>query len=118
MKKLHDHAGDEDCFDGSCGPRPVSVSDMTNAVSHTPTPWKVTTTNEVWMSSVCGSDGDEIAQCFKFKNESEANAAFIVRAVNSHEELLEAAKSLIKYGVVGDEYKEQVRQAIAKAEGK
>lgn len=42
----------------------------------------------------------------------------IVRAVNAHEELLEAAKACLKYGVVGDEYKAALRNLIAKAEGK
>jgi hypothetical protein len=30
--KLHDHAGDEDCFDGSCGSRPMIYADTTVAL--------------------------------------------------------------------------------------
>lgn len=42
----------------------------------------------------------------------------IVRAVNAHEELLEAAKRALEYADLKYVYAVQLKQAIAKAEGR
>lgn len=61
------------------------------------------------------SNGDQVLSIMpKYK----AHIISIVQAINSHEELLEAAKACLKYGNVGDEYKQELRDLIAKAEGK
>lgn len=114
-----------------CHPKP------TPETSHTPTPWEL------------GADGrgimaDNQKLILHVKNtgpehagkpghvsvrESLANAAFIVRAVNSHDELLEAAKNarnVLAALAVGDLKQVRadssallaLRSAIAKAEGK
>jgi len=53
--------------------------------------------------------------------EAKANAKFIVRAVNSHEELLEACKNMLTY-LETEEMKDldlnKARSAIARAEGR
>jgi hypothetical protein len=71
----------------------------TNAVSHTPTPWT------------------ELPGYNQFK---ESDRAFIVRAVNCHEELLAVCKALIgpTKNVPFMRVVEMAKQAIAKAEGK
>ncbi|MDD2657215.1 MAG: hypothetical protein PHD04_00955 [Candidatus Pacebacteria bacterium] len=65
--------------------------------------------------------GETIAYC-----RGEANAAFIVRACNNHEALLEALREMFKYALAEDWNKktghhlvmQQARAAIAAAEGK
>lgn len=52
-------------------------------MTHTPTPWTV---DGVWIESA----GDTIAEVWV-----DANAAFIVRACNSHDELLAALKAIV-----------------------
>lgn len=87
---------------------------------HTPTPWKTMTLNPYIFS---GEEPEEIAVArFDMKlplDQQKANAAFIVKAVNCHEELLEAAKSMQaeirrRVGFTATAWDE----AIAKAEGK
>lgn len=105
---------------------------------HSPIPWHIGLKPGPY---VYGSSGEEIADCRGIVLEDEdigtpenkANAAFIVKAVNCHEELLATLKelntinltllgyygNLIDLRVVGDEfggYRERVEQAIAKAE--
>lgn len=72
---------------------------MKTQVQHTPTPWLKAelgvVRNEVdnYLVARCIGDTDQ---------EADANAAFIVRAVNSHEAMLEALKLVVrdlkKYG--------------------
>lgn len=92
--------------------------------AHTPTPWEVTptlgklaitrphTTAGIAFDSICHMDSsDDI--------DPEANAAFIVKAVNSHEELLKALKKARDYSALDDcgpEMLCELDQAIAKAE--
>src|SRR5271157_3455432 len=106
----------------------MKTTEVKPEVQHTPTPWKVSVhvdgcnftsymINEV---ELAGAESDE---------EAEANAAFIVRAVNAHEELLRVAKFLITLdddcgrehrrinGLLSDA-RLMVEQAIARAEGK
>jgi len=99
---------------------------------HTPTPWKlgkapdgkttIQATDEIGLHLFEQTFQGSIAN---------ANAAFIVRAVNAHQELLDAAKEAleklelidqINFDETGEEMPspetEQLRQAIAKAEAK
>lgn len=74
--------------------------------THTPTPW----------------DYDAHTDIFKTVDrrnikEQMANAAFIVKAVNSHAELLDMLKTATNYLAEGSLLKDQCKQAIAKAEG-
>ena len=89
---------------------------------HTPTPWKILkaiNTPEV---------GDAIVDCNSSKNLiasyiAPSNAEFIVRAVNSHEALLGAAKIGLSYMRPGDHYivygtdLKTVKSAIDQASG-
>lgn len=59
-------------------------------VQHTPTPWKVVEGIEIW------KDKTHIADCLD--GDTNDNAAFIVRAVNAHEELVEA----IQWALAGE----------------
>lgn len=85
--------------------------------AHTPTPWQ--SDNDV----IFCNGHFAIAKTIKLgipEKESKANAAFIVRACNSHEELLEACKSALILIAPTDQkaLKRKLEQAIAKAEGK
>lgn len=60
---------------------------------HTPTPWGAVKYESGWALIGPTSD-DKIARVEK--TNGHANAAFIVRAVNAHEELLAALRSLTK----------------------
>lgn len=100
---------------------------------HTPTPWKIENQKGKNLggmimqqppyivsqkgNAVCSMGGGSV-----FYENAEANAAFIIRAVNSHGELLAAlktARSIILHDI--DETEAdccQIDNAIAKAEGK
>lgn len=91
---------------------------------HTPTPWHLDNEGR----TVVGADGIQICTPHGLRNPQPfVNAAFIVRAVNMHEELLAVSKSLIAFlqepmhkraeteleGIVL-----RMHKAIAKAEGR
>lgn len=59
--------------------------------THTPTPWKVEYDTETGIN--IGSNSELVAKAVKTVSNSKENAAFIVRAVNAHEELVEIAKA-------------------------
>lgn len=62
---------------------------------HTPTPW------ESGGCCVWQKNGDmiaDLAPCMKNPNETEANAEFIVRCVNSHDALVEAIQYVFASG--------------------
>ena len=89
-------------------------------MNHTPTPWKV----EPDGFHIQGNAREGIAQIYGFdKPTREANAAYIVLAVNSHQELLEALKGILEIGKRDmsnskyDGYFEAAKLAIAKAQG-
>jgi len=61
---------------------------------HTPTPWEI---KEGWSGHIFGPNHEMISRAMDCrKSSAQENAAFIVRAVNSHEALLEVAKDLVK----------------------
>lgn len=64
---------------------------------HTPTPWKVRQDDQQLL--ITGDYETIIARLDIWKNEGkkqmEANAAFVVRAVNSHEALIESIQGLL-----------------------
>lgn len=71
-------------------------SGMENEVRHTPTPWKFTPI-ESWgnmaVLSISDADGKEVVH----NTTSVKTAELIVRAVNSHEELISALKQALEY---------------------
>jgi hypothetical protein len=68
-------------------------------MARTPTPWKLALTDD---TIIRGPDGSYIAAVTgDYNSESdwpcmEANAAFIVRAVNAHDDLVTALKSILR----------------------
>lgn len=101
-----------------------------NRAGHTPTPWMIKTGLKFAEGRlyICDKDGQRLALILQngyqqpslTKKEAEANAAFIVRAVNCHEELVEMLRGLathpsLKISVVD---MEMIGRLIAKAEGK
>lgn len=73
------------------------MTESRSELAHTPTPWK--TDPDLGNQCVLGPDGVQTADCSIFVNPkfgnrtdaiNEANAAFIVRAVNSHDALVKA----------------------------
>jgi hypothetical protein len=102
-----------------------------NESTHTPTPWKVA---YVWQSETVGAKiwkckietGQELYcpanSIGATKEIAEANAAYIVRAVNSHEQMLAMLKHLVSLDYDDtdnlESLKESAHELIAKAEGK
>lgn len=86
--------------------------------THTPTPWEVM--NGVQITTIDTSAGC-IATTHKNAHRDstpEVDAAFIVRAVNSHEALLEAAKAMQITLAMDGKSRIAWDKAIAQAEGK
>lgn len=97
--------------------------------THTPTPWRAIVpagnfTKYTLVATEAGQPfrhGDEIADVM-----DEANAAFIVRAVNAHEDFIDACEKVIKVLRLGiaidssdlDTMAELLETVVAKAEGK
>lgn len=77
---------------------------------HTPTPWSVDA-----LGYLRGPDSENIL-------EVKENAAFIVRAVNSHEELVQLLRRIREFDrhtpLLGTDMVQDIERAIAKAEGK
>lgn len=92
---------------------------------HTPTPWYLYG-NEVRTCPTFNHDSvdsDELVGAFEQDSFSEADAAFIERAVNCHEELVALLKDMIDYeetysNLSWSEVVAKAKQTIAKAEGK
>ena len=65
--------------------------------AHTPTPWKTHPALPMMVIAEC--DNGLVANCDDPNNQSECrhNAALIVRAVNSHAELVEMARELLAF---------------------
>jgi hypothetical protein len=102
---------------------------------HTPTPWKVdgcAVTSDVFNICTLDTTAKDMNENQIGMGELSANAAFIVRAVNTHEELLETLKTVVVYmdaqckvngefstaDAPGYAMRRKVEQAIAKAEGR
>lgn len=120
-----------------------ATHEVSQTSSHTPTPWMIRPDelqegsfqirhetpfyrDNMLVASVIARTVDNIAE--EHGGSQEANAAFIVQAVNSHEELLEAMKEFVNAypgnrvatlgnGQARQSYDRFVK-AIAKAEGK
>lgn len=100
---------------------------------HTPTPWKVISEHPgqytiLPAKSAKFPDAWTIAYIRDFQKEDEANAAFIIRAVNNHTALVAALESLLgplpdKWGyraasnAMDDEKRTKARAALAAAQG-
>lgn len=87
---------------------------------HYPLPWRINSPKGLFVPrhEIMSADNHEVCHCL-----SQKNAGFIVRAVNAHEELLEAAKEMFGHlrltgNVKQPEWITRWMQAIAKAEGK
>lgn len=107
---------------------------MNNEVKPTPTPWRTSAVGrDVYATHPNGDCAICIATCggyepslAHFLEQAKANAAFIVRAVNAHNDMLEALRfaedALVWYDeegkVVAKNALKEVRAAIAKAEGR
>lgn len=108
---------------------------------HTKTPWKVTEDSTIIgsvtrnvIAECCGysdkaSNGD-YASIIEKQGTREANAAFIVRAVNAHDDLVAALEAAVRYvddvseaTIFGDndhadyDLLDELRTALAKAKG-
>ena len=96
---------------------------MKTQPTHTPTPWKTMPLNPFIFS---GDEPEELAVCrtdIKLPPErNDANAAYIVRAVNAHEELIATLKEVSKHATdlnKNDPWiMERIYKAISRAEGK
>lgn len=80
---------------------------------HTPTPWHQ---GKEFKAQVVDKDLFHIADC-GIGNASEANAAFIVTAVNCYDDIVEALESALKELKYGADHEaiEKAEQALAKA---
>jgi hypothetical protein len=88
-------------------------------MSHTPTPWEIYWTDNGRIDGIGPKGGNPIDNNIietdsGFYNPSEADAEFIVRAVNSHEELLNLLKEIAKFAPFS--FEQRTSKAIAKAE--
>ncbi len=89
--------------------------------NHTPTPWKVKYAREIYGGESFGrfiSTTESRNVMPHITVEDSANAEFIVRAVNSHEVMLEALKTARERFVREGMATANIDEAIAQAEGK
>ncbi len=100
---LCDHKGQCDCAE--CRPR----------TAHTPVPWEHS--SGAIVKQYEDGKGFTIAQCYMEHNGT-ANAAFIVLAVNAHEELLSLVKHFVSYAPKDGTIRKRLNKAIDKAEGR
>ncbi len=93
---------------------------MKNKSEHTPTPWEVSDMrNDHTKGELIISGGLMKIASFPSNKEGERNAAFIVRAVNSHDLLLALVRAWRNSGDPSVEiYEKKIDEAIAQAEGK
>lgn len=129
-------ASSHECRVGQCDHKGqcICAACNFNKPQHTPTPWHLHDTEN---ATICGPDHLSLALCearSRKGSENDANAAFIVRAVNSHEALLDVVKEALCHldpnceydgaNANGKEVSEYAKlviamyEAIAKAEGK
>lgn len=107
---------------------------MKTKPTHTPTPWKIVNrslTDPLDLSGRTIKDGRNriLAHLYPTPSglgleEQKANAAFIVRAVNAHEKLVEALRNaqaallVLSPNATDTRMMRDIEQAIAKAEGR
>jgi hypothetical protein len=104
--------------------RPTAKGDQAMTASHTATPGRVfdvLTDIEIVSDRPTANETESVVQ-FKGYRNARADAAFIVRACNSHHELLAALERYFSEMEIGDEgqrdmagFEKQARAAIAKA---
>lgn len=106
-------------------------------MTHTPTPWNVSTwddgsthieADDYILADMNGNGGGKRIEGFIPVAERKANAAFIIRAVNAHDELLKCAKTFRRFilsfyegeddDMAPTDTLKAVEIAIAKAEGR
>lgn len=84
--------------------KPLATIELpkTPAVTHSPLPWFINESNRAEIGCTMPYDDDTedgdiqtVAELDPSLDESEADAAFIVRAVNNHEALLDACKAVL-----------------------
>lgn len=95
--------------------------------THTPTPWKLETWNEIASNGqvICDVMPSFENRCYKNDKEAEANALHIVKCVNSHDANINAMKQaldvLLKYNQIVDNDRNEaviaLRQALKESEG-
>jgi len=66
-------------------------------MTHTKTPWLISTVQGSPGIMIGGDDGSNVVCDMRLRSSVEANAAFIVKACNAHDELVEACKEAHLY---------------------
>lgn len=129
MKTKREHApcicGAYDHKNGSCLDQSEIKPEAAQSAAHTPPPWKVWPAGGTGAVTTDRADAKTHTVCRTIET---ADAAFIVRAVNAHEIMYEALQACLnseyvdQYGthipVIKGELRQQIAQAIAKAEGR
>lgn len=92
----------------------------TKPATHTPTPWEVIEEEGYVAAYIDGPEPKDVGMISCELNQNGlANASFIVRAVNAHEDLVKALKKAhASFCVNNGTYPCEVEALIAKAEGK
>ena len=67
------------------------MTDYTKVKTHAPLPWVVIYEDAYVEPDIIAANGETVSDCFM----NPANAAFIVKACNHHNELVEALKALL-----------------------
>lgn len=93
-------------------------------MEHSPLPWTASTSSYELTNTVVAADGFRVAVLIdgnkeRPPEEHAANAEFIVRAVNSHAELVKALEDLLTahHHSRGDEYVDAAYAALQSAKG-
>lgn len=131
----HVNASDDNCTD--LARHAFMMDEIEAKPQHAPPPWTLAEKIEGQQLKIYGPSKHEevidamsmasgvnhslelIARVRAFDEEQKANASFIVRAVNAHEELLQALKDMVDlYEGHVSMLMQRAKQAIAKAEGR
>jgi len=92
------------------------VRPMRNEMKHTPTPWTLQKFSSGY--EIDGANGREVLTMWSNTEDADSDAAFIVRAVNAHEELLSLVQAITEGVEMNSEFIRACEQAIARAEGR
>lgn len=102
------------------------MSSQVSITKHTPTPWAISSNGfNIYGPPDAEGQVTFVASIFRkpIQDIEDANAEFIVRACNAHDELLAACKATLKYlqysskHAENRELRKQIRAAVDKAEG-